>query len=314
MFVEGMDEKTWLEISRSKDHPLQDRAINGLYPPGSLFKVVVAIAALQEKIINFRTTFFCSGTFHYGNRIYRCWKKEGHGKVDLYRAIKESCDIYFYNLGKMLGVDKIAHYAKMFGLGEKTGIDIGNESKGLVPTSSWKLKKFGIPWQGGENLSLAIGQSYILVTPIQMAVMYSAIFNGGILYKPRITKLIKRPGGEILYRFKPQIKRKLHIKSQYLQFIKKALIAVVNEPHGTGIRARIDGITVAGKTGTVQLQESTNEEEKHIKDHAWFVGVAPAKNPAITVAVIIEHGGHGGSAAAPIAKEIIEYYLKDHVR
>ncbi len=319
IFVDGMDQKTWQKISNSMDHPLQNRAINGLYPPASLFKVVVSSAGLQEGMITPRKKFICTGRFLYGNWIYNCWKRNGHGEVDLHKAIRESCDIYFYNLGKMLGVDKIAHYARMFGLGRKTGIDVGNESTGLVPTSRWKLKRFGVPWQGGETLSLAIGQSYLLVTPIQMAVMYSAVFNGGILYKPQVTKLIKRPNGDIIHRFKPQIKGRLHIKPEYLDIIKQALIAVVNEPHGTGIKAKIKGITVAGKTGTVQLMEKKKKEEKEerhneIKDHAWFVGVAPAKHPSIVVAVIIEHGGHGGSASAPIARELIREFLKPHVR
>ena len=308
-FVKGMDKKTWKEIINSKDSPLQNRAINGLYPAGSLFKVIVAIAALQEGIINKDTTFICTGRFPYGNRIYKCWKKGGHGRVDLYKAIKESCDVYFYHLGKKLGVKKMAYYAKMFGLGEKTGLDLGNESKGLVPTAEWKMKRFGVPWQGGENLSLAIGQSFLLVTPIQMAVVYSALFNGGILYKPAVTKAIRTVDGKVVYSFKPRIKRRLKIKKEYISLIKKALIAVVNEPGGTGRKARIEGITVAGKTGTVQLVEDS--KEKDIKEHAWFVGIAPAEKPRICVAVIIEHGGHGGSAAAPIARVLIEEYLKD---
>lgn len=316
IFVSGMDQKTWQKISSSKGHPLQNRAINGLYPPASLFKIVVAAAALQEGIITARKKLTCTGAFPYGNRIYKCWKRGGHGEVDLYKAIKESCDVYFYNLGKMLGVKKIAHYARMFGLGEKTGIDVGSESGGLVPTPKWKLKRYGLPWQGGENLCLAIGQSYLLVTPVQMAVTYSAIFNGGILYKPQVTRMIKKPDGDLIYKFKPKIKRKLDIKPGYLSIIKRALIAVVNDPRGTGVNAKIKGLTVAGKTGTVQVM---TEKEKlargnEIKDHAWFVGIAPAESPAITVSVIIEHGGHGGATAAPIARELIKEFFRIHVR
>ena len=313
LFVTGMDQKTWQKISDSKDHPLQNRVINGLYSPASLFKIVVAIAALQEGIITPETRFVCEGIMPYGNRIYKCWKK--HGSLNLYKAIIESCDIYFYKLGNMLGADRIAHYARMFGLGRKTGIEIGNESKGLVPSPKWKLKRFGLPWQGGETLSFAIGQSYLLVTPIQIAVMYSAIFNGGILYKPQVTKLIKRPEGDIIYKFKPKIKGILSIRKENLNIIKNALIAVVNDPQGTGSMAKIKGVTVAGKTGTVQVVEKRRRDrEKHIKDHAWFVGVAPVKRPAITVAVIIEHGGAGGIIAAPIARELIKEFFKAHVR
>ncbi len=310
-FVKGMDKETWEKILHSKEHPLQNRAIQGLYPPGSTFKPVVAIAGLQEGVITPNTIFFCSGKFHYGNRVFKCWKEGGHGKVDLHKAIRESCDIYFYNVAKLLGIKKIAYYARMFGLGERTGIDIGGESKGLVPTPEWKLRKFGIPWQGGETLSLAIGQSYLLVTPIQMVVLYSAIFNGGILYRPFVTKCIKAPDGSIVYKARPIIRKRLKIKKKYLEIIKDALVAVVNEPHGTGIRARIKGIKVAGKTGTVQLMEDKEEEDENkIKEHAWFIGIAPAERPEICVSVIIEHGGHGGSAAAPVAKELIEEYLK----
>ena len=311
-FVDGMDQDTWKKIVNSKNHPLQNRAINGLYPPGSLFKVVVALAGLQEGLISPNTTFVCTGEFPYGNRVFRCWKKSGHGKVNLYRAIKESCDIYFYNLGKMLGAEKIAYYAKMFGLGQKTGIDMGNESKGLVPSPEWKFKRFGVPWQGGETLSFAIGQSFLLVTPLQMAMLYSAIFNGGIIYQPAVTRLIKRADGTVVYRFKPKVRSKLSIKKEYIDEIKKALIAVVNEAHGTGEKARIEGITVAGKTGTAQLAEE--KEGTKIKEHAWFVGVAPAQDPKICVVAIIEHGGHGGSAAAPVVRELIKEYFKEHVR
>ncbi len=310
LFIDGIDIKTWNRLRNSKDCPFQNRAISGLYPPGSLFKVIVAYAGLKEGIITPKKTFFCKGSFFYGDREYRCWKKGGHGNVNLHRAIKESCDIYFYNLGKMLGIKKIAYYAKMFGLGEETGIDIGGEKKGIVPTAEWKKKRFGIPWQSGETLSVSIGQSYLLVTPIQIAVMYSALFNGGILYKPRITRLIKTADGKVLYRFRPEIKRRLNLDERHVREIRKALVAVVNEANGTGRRARIRGITVAGKTGTAQLIEHRRDEEISIKDHAWFVGIAPAEDPTVVVVVIIENGGHGGESAAPVAREIIKEYFR----
>ncbi len=316
LFVCGTNRTIWKEIAQSKDFPLQNRALTGQYPPASVFKIIVALAGLEEGRIDPRETVFCPGYFFLGNHRYRCWKKHGHGRVDLHRALVESCDVYFYRMGKRLGVDRIARYAKKLGLGGKTGFDVGHEKEGLIPTKSWKLKRLGVPWQEGETVSTSIGQSFTLVTPIQMATMISAVFNGGVIYRPQATKWVGKSEAEKDYEFSPEIIRKTGIEQDHLEIVKKALIGVVNERGGTGSMTRFNDFTVAGKTGTAQVIGLKKDESGkrnyipvHYKDHAWFVAVAPVENPRIALAILVEHGGHGGSTAAPIAKELIEAYL-----
>ncbi len=317
LFVGGIDRASWEGIVLSGDFPLQDRALSGQYPPGSVFKIVVALAGLEEGIIDPEEELVCTGIYYLGRRGYRCWKKYGHGTVSLHRALVESCDVYFYDMGRRLGIDKISEYAMRFGLGKRTGFDPVHEKAGLIPTRDWKLKRWGVPWQGGETLSTAIGQSFVLVTPIQMAAFVSAVFNGGIVYRPQVTKWVGKSETEKIHEFAPVVTGKIGIKQEHLEFVKNALIGVVNEPHGTGGRARMKEVTVAGKTGTSQVislkKEEEFESEKDIpvrfRDHAWFVAVAPAENPRIAVAIVVEHGGHGGSAAAPIAGQLIKAYL-----
>ncbi|MCD6295551.1 MAG: penicillin-binding protein 2, partial [Deltaproteobacteria bacterium] len=317
VFIRGIDRATWKEISTSKDFPLQNRALCGQYPPGSVFKIIVALAGLEEGVIDPEEEVVCSGVYTLGQHKYRCWKKHGHGKVNLHRALRESCDIYFYKIGKRLGVDRIALYAKRFGFGKATGFDAGREKAGLIPTSQWKLKRFGIPWQTGETVSTAIGQSFVLVTPIQMATMISTVFNGGALYRPQVTRRVEKIDGEKIFEFTPELIGRAGIKEEHLELVKNGLIAVVNEPHGTGSRARLEQVMVAGKTGTAQvvaldkekLVKQGGEVPLKFRDHAWFVAIAPAERPEIALAIVIEHGGHGGSAAAPIARKMIKAYL-----
>ncbi|MCJ7494449.1 MAG: penicillin-binding protein 2 [Deltaproteobacteria bacterium] len=319
LFARGISPENWKRISENSSHPLQNRAIQGQYPPGSVYKIIMAIAGLEEKMITPETTFHCSGALPFGNRDYLCWKKEGHGRISLRRAIVESCDVYFYNLGLRLGVDRIAKYAMGLGLGRVTGFPLGHEKPGLIPTSSWKMKRFGIPWQAGENLSIAIGQGFNLVTPLQVAYTLSALANGGKLYRPRIVQAIKAPHGEMLKEFPPDDAKTLHISPETLEILREALWGVVNSPGGTGGRARIDGFDVAGKTGTaqvVQRREGRGElYPAEQQDHAWFVCFAPARQPQITVVALIEHGGHGGAVAAPVAKKVLEnYYLRQKMK
>ena len=318
LFITGFDEETWKNMVSSDDHPLNNRALTGQYPPGSIFKIVVALAGLQEGVITPDETLFCNGEYSLGRGKYRCWKRWGHGKVDLNRALVESCDVYFYHLGMRLGVDRIARYARQMGLGQKTGLDLGNEKAGLIPTTEWKKRRWGVPWQGGETVSTAIGQSFVLATPVQIATFVSAVFNGGHVYRPQLTQWVRKPGGENIFEFKPQLVRDVGIKPEFLALVKKALSGAVNNPRGTGTKAKLPDITVAGKTGTAQVVNLKKEKNAKAKgeipwkyrDHAWFVAVAPANAPRITVSVLIEHGGHGGSAAAPIAKKLIEAYLR----
>jgi penicillin-binding protein 2 len=318
MFNSGISTDQWRKLISNPLTPLSNRVISGQYPPGSTYKLIIAAAALEEGLITPDTKFLCDGSFEFGNRTFRCWQKHGHGYISLHRAIVESCDVYFYNVGKLLGVDKIAQYAKLFGLGEVTGIDLPNEKNGLIPTKQWKLNKIKEPWQQGETISISIGQGFNLVTPLQLAAAYSAFANGGTLWRPHLVKTIETPDGGIYKEFLPEKKSEMPFSKETFEFISRALWGVVNEPTGTGKAARRPNADVCGKTGTAQVvglpENEKARREKKIsvfqRDHALFVCFAPLKNPEIAVAVIVENAGHGGSAAAPIARKIIDGYFE----
>jgi len=318
LFNRGITEDNWTRLSTDPLSPMQNRVISGQYPPGSTYKLIVAAAALEEGLITEETTFTCNGRFRMGNRTFRCWKKRGHGSVNLHRGIVESCDVYFYNLGALLGVDKLAEYSRKFGLGSKTGIILPGERGGLVPTKDWKLRRFQEPWQKGETISVSIGQGFLLVTPLQLLNAYSTIANGGTLYKPRIVREIKTARGEMIKEFLPEKKGALPFKREHIDMLREALWGVVNESHGTGRALRRPERDVSGKTGTAQVirmpddDEDVKSEEVRYKfrDHALFVCFAPFDDPEIAVVVIVEHGGHGGSAAAPVARKIVDWYFE----
>ncbi len=316
-FAKGMDKEGWKKIVSNLYFPLQNRVTTGQYPPGSLFKIVVALAGLEEGVIDPYEKIYCRGSYDFKGREYRDWKEEGHGYVDLHRALVESCDVYFYKMGQKIGIDTIARYARRLGLGVKTGLRLGDEKEGLIPNREWKLRRWHVPWQEGETLSVAVGQSFTLATPLQMVRFISALFNGGILFRPQATKLIGRENNETIFALKPDVVGRWGLKKENMELVKKALLGVVNEPHGTGRRAMLDQIRVAGKTGTSQVIALPEKRELakardvpyKFRDHAWFVAVAPAENPVIAVAILIEHSGTGGSVAAPIAKNIFEGYF-----
>ena len=315
IFVGGMSYEQWDALISNPFRPMENKALQGEYPPGSTFKIVTAIAGLEEGVINENTVVECPGFYRFGNRTYRCWKKWGHGRVDLRKAITESCDVYFYQVGQKLGVDRLAWYAKACGLGAKTAIQLDHEGQGLIPTAAWKKKRVGVPWQRGETLSVAIGQGFNLATPLQMAVLTAAVGNGGIRYYPRILEAVTSATGEILYQSEPKKVGKIPAGQHTLDLVRGGLWAVVNGEKGTARRIRIEGIPVSGKTGTSQVisrkgSEGFSEEERppHFKAHAWFVAYAPSENPQIAIAVLVEHGEHG-SSVAPIAKELIKAYL-----
>jgi penicillin-binding protein 2 len=317
LFIGGINKKEWNRMRSSKDFPLQNRAISGQYPPGSVFKIVVALAGLEEGVISPEEEITCTGSFTVGNRTYRCWREKGHGKVNFRKAVVQSCDSYFYTIGRRLGVDKIAHYSLLFGLGRKTGIDLDHEQEGLIPTNEWKLKRWGVPWQTGETISLSIGQSFSLVTPLQMAGLISTVFNGGYMYQPKIIKWVGKERRRT-NRFTPTKRGQIQPKQENMTLLKNALIGVVNAPHGTGARARVRKLIVAGKTGTAQVINletekdlgKENEIPLEFRDHAWFVAIAPVESPKLALAVLLENGGRGGSVAAPIAKKMISAYLE----
>lgn len=317
MFVVGMSRDQWKGLIANPYRPLENKAIQAEYPPASTYKIVTAMAGLEEKVIDQETTYYCPGHYRYGNRVYRCWKRGGHGEVDLTRAIAESCDVYFYQVGEAVGVDRLAHYASACGLGALTGIDLGQEAEGLIPTANWKLKRFGEPWQGGETLSIAIGQGFNLVTPLQMAVMTAAVGNGGIRYKPQLIKKMVSVENTVTFEAQAEVVGRIPVAAETLERIKHGLWSVVNQQKGTAFASRIKGLEFSGKTGTAQVVSRPPDDvvdqeqiDEMLKDHAWFVAYAPEQNPRIAVAVIIEHGEHGSSAAAPIAREVIRTYFK----
>jgi len=323
-FVRGLAPNEWQAIVDNPLHPLENKAIQGQYPLGSTFKPVVATAALAEGLVNPGTTFYCTGEYKLGNQVYRCWKKRGHGQIALFQALVQSCDVYFYQLGQKLGIDLLSTYAQRYRLGSRTLIRLNNEAGGLVPTAQWKLRRFGVPWQKGEDLVTAIGQGFLLATPIQMAVFYTAIANGGKFLRPRVVLRVEDPDGGVIKNVSPEILGNLNLSPNIISLLQKALAGAVNEPNGTGraaqLRGRLRSIKVAGKTGTAQVVRAPEDEEEEgdeseipyeYRDHAWFVAYAPAEAPEILVVVLVEHGGHGGSAAAPLAREVMEEYFSN---
>jgi len=318
LFAKGISKEDWLNLVRNEKHPLQNRAIQGQYPPGSVYKIVTAIAGLEEGIITPKTTIFDKGYFFFGNRVYRCWKEGGHGTVNLHKALVESCDTYFYKVGSQLGIDTLARYAKGFGLGKKTEIGLENEKEGLVPSTQWKKRVKNEPWFPGETISASIGQGYNLVTPIQLASLMSSIANGGIRYKPKLVKQIESPEGIILFSNQSEIIGRIPARPETLKIVRKGLLGVVNDNHGTGRSAKIKNILVAGKTGTAQVIRMKENEPKdnqerlpyHLRDHGWFVSFAPFENSELVVVVCSEHGGKHGASYAPLAKKIIQEYFK----
>jgi penicillin-binding protein 2 len=316
-FAGNFSHEDWNALVNHPDHPLQNRNIQGQYPPGSVFKIITAIAGLESGVITPTTPLVCTGTYPYGNRDFRCWKEEGHGTLTLHRAIVESCDIYFYQVGLKVGVDRIAKYAHEFGLGRKTGIAYPQEKPGTVPSTSWKRRHLGTPWYSGETLSLAVGQGYITTTPLQLLLLTSAIANGGKLHIPQIVERIEDIHGIPIMEFPPLEVGDVNVSPATMQFIREALKGAVNEPHATGWACALQGITVAGKTGTAQVIRLPKDFKRgdmdqmplKLRDHAWFIAFAPFEAPRIAIVILVEHGGFGGAAAAPIAKKVIEKYL-----
>jgi len=249
LFNGGISTEDWNILSRDPQHPMEQRAISGQYPPGSTYKLVVAAAALEEGLISPDTKILCTGSFELGNRTYRCWQKHGHGMVDLHRAIVESCDVYFYSIGKKLGVDKIAWYAKKFGFGAPTGIDMPREKAGLIPTSDWKMAKFKKPWQVGETISVSIGQGFNSVTPLQLAGAYSALANGGTVYRPHIIKRIEAPDGRLIKAMKPEKLQTLTISWKTMELLREGCGGLSTNRAGPVVHCDAPNLTSAARRG-----------------------------------------------------------------
>jgi len=289
-----MDDKR-MEYMQDKKLPMYNRAIQAQFAPGSVFKIITSLSALNENIITPEKTFYCPGYFKIGAKTFRCWEAKGHGTVNFLTGVTKSCDVYFYNIGLLTGVDNIMNYASEFGFGKYTGIDIPSERPGSIPTKEWREKK-NLSWYNGDTVNIAIGQGYIDVTPLQLALMVSVMANKGILWKPYVVAKITNKSGQNIYFHKPEKSNTINnIRPEVWKLVEDALLNVVNT--GTGYGANVPGLEVAGKTGTA--------ENPHGKTHAWFSAYAPVKNPELAIAVLVQHGGKGGSVAAPIAKQIL---------
>lgn len=301
LFAGGVMSESWKELIEDKKKPMLNRALQSQYPPGSTFKIITAIAGLEEKVITPDTRVNCTGGLSYGRWTFGCWKKGGHGAVNLHKALVESCDVYFYEVGKRLGIDKIHHYASALGLGAPTGASLYpiRERSGLIPSTTWKKEKRKQPWYLGETYNASIGQGYVTVTPVQMAVMLAAVLNGGHVNAPTFIKDAA-----------PKIKNSFAISEETRRLVIDALAGVVNEAGGTARGAQSSIAITGGKTGTAQVVSKGKEAGGKFKDHAWFVAFAPVEKPEIAMTVFVEHGGHGGATAAPIAKKAIEAYFK----
>lgn len=315
-FARGISGKQWVSLLQNPRHPLENKAIKGQYPPGSTFKIVTALAALKAGVTNPTRTVYCGGKFHLGSRAFRCWKRGGHGTVDLNKALRESCDVYFYQVGLEMGIDRLAQMSVNLGLGSPLGVPLEGEKAGLIPSREWKRKRFSERWYDGETVIAAIGQGYVLTTPLQLAVMTASVANGGKVLRPHVVKRVEDLEGRLLMETTPELIHSIGLHPPDLEAVRRGLVSVVNEGGGTARVAQLPGITVAGKTGTAQvvrLKEDRNKDEASIpyrfRDHALFVAYAPAEDPRIAVAVVVEHGMHGGSAAAPVARAILASYF-----
>ena len=316
-FAGRIDAASWKALTTDEWVPLQNRAIQNQFPPGSTFKAFVAAAALHAGVIDEHTTVFCPGSYWYGGRAYRCWKHGGHGNVSLHQALRSSCDVFFYTAGVKLGIERLAAFGTLLGLGHPTGIGLGHEASGVMPSSDWKQRRFGERWYPGETVSVSIGQGYDLVTPLQLAVGYAALANGGQVMRPRVALRVESRDGKTLEEFPPEVLANLELAPSHVEAVLRGLEAVVSEVGGTGGRARVAGVRVGGKTGTsqvVSLERTKGLAEHDIpiryRDHAWFVAFAPVEAPEIVVAVLVEHGLHGSSAAAPIAQRVLQRYFE----
>ena len=304
--------KQWEEVVQHEGRPLTNRATQGQYPPGSTFKIAMAAAALETKTVEPSTQIRCAGGYQFGRRFYRDWKAGGHGLMNVTEALVQSCDVFFYTAGQRMGIDTIASYAKLFGLGSPTGIELPSERLGIVPSTDWKQKVRSEQWLPGETISASIGQGYVTVTPIQMASLTATVANNGVPVRPRLVKAVMdRATGRVLELPSVPLSR-LSIRPETLAIIRNALAGVVTE--GTARSAKSSLVTIAGKTGTAQALSLRLGPEKNIpkkfRDHAWFVSYAPVESPRIAVTILVEHMGHGGSAAAPLAKQMIEAFVK----
>jgi len=313
----GLPPEAWKAITTDPAKPMVDRAVQGAYPPGSIFKIAVASAVMET--LPGDQPFYCPGRYPFMGRSYRDWKPQGHGWTDLHKAIVESCDVYFYEYGSRLGIDTIAEYAGRFGFGRRTGVDLPGEVPGILPSTRWKSLVKGEVWFPGETLSAAIGQGYVSATPIQIAAFIGAVGVSGARFAPTVRYGVWDNAADRLVVEPPTELPRVELAESTFQALQRALVGVVDSPHGTGHAAQSAEVRIAGKTGTAQVvslaadgveRPDPDDVPRNLRDHAWFTAYAPAVNPRIAVAVLVEHGGHGGGVSGPIAREVIEAFLK----
>lgn len=304
-FVEGISKEYWQQLNEDSRKPLSNKPISALYPPGSTFKLMVALAALESGF-NPATRFHCDGIYHLGRHPFRCWRKEGHGSLDLVGAIMNSCNVYFFNVANQIGYERFSEMARRFGYGEKVDISLYGSKSGLVPSGDWKQKVFKQPWVGGDTMNSAIGQGMLLATPIQMALVTARIANGGIPIKPYLIR------NHNIFKQYDQLKDQPLVQEKNLKIIHEGMYRVINEPGGTayGKRIPIKDFEMSGKTGTSQViskreDEMSKGEYSNYANHALFVGFAPSHDPKYAISVVVEHGGGGSASAAPIAKDVM---------
>jgi penicillin-binding protein 2 len=306
-FSQRMTPDQWRMLASDPKHPMQNRGLQGQYAPGSIFKLVTALAALEKGAITPDTKFSCNGSFSLGSHVFHDWKKGGHGTLDLRQGIANSCNIYFYNTALKTGVEEIARVARELGLGAAPGIGLGDEARGTIPVPEARMRGAG-GWYPGNTVMAGIGQGMVTVTPMQVLMMVSAIANGGTIYRPWVVRRVETLDRESIEEYGKEIIRKVNIDPDNLAIVREGMQAVVSE--GTGGRARITGLAVAGKTGTAQVVRVGGPLRGDHRDHAWFVGFAPADDPQVAVVVLAEHSGFGGAVAAPIAKSVLEAWFK----
>ena len=299
IFADGISHSNWQRLSSDADYPLTNRSVQGVYAPGSIFKVVTAMAALEEGVTDRKREIYCSGSFELAGQVFTCWKETGHESLSIVDGIAHSCNIYFYTLGKDLGIERFNKYMQKFGLGEKTGIDLPAEAIGTIPSAQWKRREVKEIWFPGDTINLSIGQGYLLLTPLQIHTIICAITADGEIYKLHLVKKIISVDGKTIKEIKPEIYKKIDFSSDTFKIIKEGLRQTILK--GTGWRTNIKELTVAGKTGTAQNPQG--------ETHAWFIGFAPYEDPKICITVFLENGGEGGEAAAPIARALLEKYF-----
>ena len=312
-FVGGISLHDWQQLTSNPDKPLLNRAIQAQLAPGSVFKPVVAVAAIESGVIDTDSTVECQGGASFYGHYFRCHKKDGHGKVNLYQALVDSCDVYFYTVGNKLGIDRTAEFAKRVGFGRPTGVDLPHEEEGVVPSTSWKLRHFREKWYAGETISVAIGQGALTVTPLQVAYAIGGLASGGVWHRPRLVSTAHRKA--VRDDYEPPAPRIVRLNKESIDAVMEGLWGVVNAG-GTGIRARLAGYDVCGKTGTAQLvsnRPTRPTSDRDLRDNAWFVGFAPCRNPEIVVVSLFEHGEHG-HLAAPIVRDVLKAYFDKQQR